>query len=111
MNGFRQEGFAAFDRNISPRPAAVRGARVPAPGDVPAQPQVVTCAHITRILFDGTRATGAEFVLRVTAGSSPRSAQRRVYGGEVIVCAGAFNSPQLLQLSGVGNATNSHRSA
>jgi choline dehydrogenase len=33
------------------------------------------------------------------------SAPRRAYGGEVIVCAGAFGSPQLLQLSGVGNAT------
>jgi choline dehydrogenase len=30
---------------------------------------------------------------------------RRAYGGEVIVCAGAFGSPQLLQLSGVGNAS------
>jgi choline dehydrogenase len=33
------------------------------------------------------------------------SAPRRAYGGEVIVCSGAFGSPQLLQLSGVGNAT------
>ena len=38
VNGFRQEGFAAFDRNISRRAAAVRRAGVPAPGDVPAEP-------------------------------------------------------------------------
>jgi choline dehydrogenase len=47
-----------------------------------------------------------EFVLKGDAGvASVSSAPRRAYGGEVIVCAGAFGSPQLLQLSGVGNAS------
>ena len=68
--------------------------------------RVVTWAHTTRILFNGTRATGVEFVLRGDAGvAQVSSAPRRAYGGEVIVCAGAFGSPQLLQLSGVGNAS------
>jgi choline dehydrogenase len=73
--------------------------------------KVVTMAHTTRILFSGTRATGVEFVLRGTAGVGDvdvveiSSGPRRAYGGEVIVCAGAFGSPQLLHLSGVGNAT------
>src|SRR5205823_2379010 len=31
------------------------------------------------------------------------TATERMYGGEIICCGGAFNSPQLLQLSGVGN--------
>jgi choline dehydrogenase len=71
--------------------------------------KVVTLAHTTRILFSGTRATGVEFVLRASAGAGEldvkiASKPRRAYGGEVIVCAGAFGSPQLLQLSGVGNA-------
>ena len=110
VNGYRQEGFAAFDRNIS------RGRRLSAaraylhPAMSRPNLKVVTMAHTTRILFSGTRATGVEFVLRGSAGVrnvdlvSVSSAPRRAYGGEVIVCSGAFGSPQLLQLSGVGNA-------
>jgi choline dehydrogenase len=100
VNGYRQEGFAAFDRNIS------RGRRLSAaraylhPAMSRPNLKVVTMAHTTRILFSGTRATGVEFVLPRGVGAAPR----RAYGGEVIVCAGAFGSPQLLQLSGVGNA-------
>ncbi|HEX4290743.1 MAG TPA: choline dehydrogenase [Trebonia sp.] len=110
VNGYRQEGFAAFDRNIS------RGRRLSAaraylhPAMSRPNLKVVTMAHTTRILFSGTRATGVEFALR--GGIEMRgvnvvevsSQLRRAYGGEVIVCAGAFGSPQLLQLSGVGNA-------
>ena len=39
VNGYRQEGFAAFDRNISPRPPAVGGAGLPAPGHGAAEPE------------------------------------------------------------------------
>ena len=106
VNGYRQEGFAAFDRNIT------RGRRLSAaraylhPALSRPNLRVVTWAHTTRILFTGTRATGVEFVLKGDAGvASVSSAPRRAYGGEVIVCAGAFGSPQLLQLSGVGNSS------
>ena len=110
MNGYRQEGFAAFDRNIyrGRRQSAARAYLHP----VMSRPnlRVVTWAHTTRILFNGTRATGVEFVLRGDAGvASVTSEPRRAYGGEVIVCAGAFGSPQLLQLSGVGNASDLSR--
>src|SRR6478609_9416635 len=106
VNGYRQEGFAAFDRNISggKRLSAARAYLHPAMS----RPnlRVVTWAHTTRILFNGTRATGVEFVLRGDAGVAQfSSAPRRAYGGEVIVCSGAFGPPQLLQLSGVGNAS------
>jgi choline dehydrogenase len=108
VNGYRQEGFAAFDRNISDgrRLSAARAYLHP----VMSRPnlRVVTSAHTARILFRGTRATGVEFMLRYSASPviDARSALRRAYGGEVIVCAGAFGSPQLLQLSGVGNAAD-----
>jgi choline dehydrogenase len=96
VNGFRQEGFAPFDRNIH------RGRRLSAAraylGPALHRPNLeVRCrAFVTRIVFDGRRATGVEVVERGTS--------RRVRAGEVILCGGAVNSPQLLQLSGVGAA-------
>jgi choline dehydrogenase len=107
VNGFRQEGFAAFDRNIS------RGRRLSAARaylhPVMSRPnlKVVTSTQATKIVFSGTRATGVEFVIRYAARPlvEVSAAPRRAYGGEVILCAGAFGSPQLLELSGVGNAT------
>jgi choline dehydrogenase len=59
--------------------------------------RVVTDAHATRILFEGSRTTGVEYV---RAGRTERVQARR----EIIVSAGSVNSPQLLQLSGVGPA-------
>ena len=60
---------------------------------------VATDAHATRILFSGPRATGVEYL----RGGTRQSAHAR---GEVILAAGAFNSPQLLQLSGLGPASH-----
>jgi choline dehydrogenase len=96
VNGYRQEGFAAFDRNIH------RGRRLSAAGaylhPVMGRPNLkVACrAFVTKILFEGNRAAGVEFTL----GSRPR----RVRAGEIVLCGGAINSPQLLQISGVGAA-------
>ena len=54
-----------------------------------------TKAHATRILFAGKRATGVEF-------RTPKGLEVAHAGREVIVSGGAYGSPQLLQLSGVG---------
>ena len=59
--------------------------------------QVITQAHATRVLFEGKRAVGVEFV------AGGRKQQARA-AREVILCAGAIQTPQLLQLSGVGPA-------
>jgi choline dehydrogenase len=56
-----------------------------------------TKAHATRILFEGKRAVGVEYRC------GGKLNQARV-GREVILCGGAINSPQLLQLSGIGDA-------
>jgi len=58
---------------------------------------VETNAHATAITFDGSRAEGVDY----RQGGQRRSARAR---REVILAAGAINSPQLLQLSGVGPA-------
>lgn len=58
---------------------------------------VRTDAHATRILFEGRRAVGVEYV---HGGTVRRARARR----EVVLCGGAVNSPQLLMLSGVGDA-------
>lgn len=59
--------------------------------------RMVTRAHATRVLFEGSRASGIEFSHR------GRLHQAKAIR-EVIVSGGAINSPQLLQLSGVGPA-------
>ena len=102
VNGHRQEGFAAFDRNIR------RGRRLSA-----ARAYLHPIAHrknltlrtrtlVSRVLFESTSGTTPRAVgLEIQRG---RGASERIRAGEVILCGGAFNSPQLLQLSGVGNA-------
>src|SRR5436190_53923 len=96
VNGYRQEGFARFDRNVrrGRRLSAARAYLHP----VMDRPNltVTTRALVHRVLFDGTRATGVEY--------SVRGRLHTAHAGEVVLCGGAFNSPQLLQLSGVGNA-------
>jgi choline dehydrogenase-like flavoprotein len=61
-----------------------------------------THAHATRILFEGRRAVGVEFR---QGGSTRRIRARR----EVILSSGAIASPQLLQLSGVGEGDTLRR--
>ncbi len=98
VNGYRQEGFARFDRNLTRgrRWSASRAYLHPVRG----RPNLEVCvgAHAGRILFEGNRAVGVEYA----RGRGPET--ERVTAGEVISCGGAFNSPQLLQLSGVGPA-------
>ncbi|SDQ71504.1 GMC family oxidoreductase [Paraburkholderia tuberum] len=57
---------------------------------------VITGAHTQRVVFDGRRCTGVEY----RGGEVDYLAKARC---EVILSAGAVNSPQLLELSGVGN--------
>ncbi|MES2094344.1 MAG: choline dehydrogenase [Actinomycetota bacterium] len=98
VNGFRQEGFAPFDRNVH------KGRRLSAsraylhPARHRANLRVRTGAHVTRVNFDGTMATGVDYVRR--------NRRVTVAAGEVILSGGAINTPQLLQLSGVGDAAD-----
>lgn len=58
---------------------------------------VRTVARVTRVLLEGARATGVEFV-------SQGRVHRIRAEAEILLCAGAFNTPQLLILSGIGPA-------
>lgn len=97
VNGYRQEGFGRFDRNIvkGVRMSAARAYLHPVMG----RPNltVETFAHATKVRFQGTRAVGVEYL---------RAGRWHEYvgAGEVVLCGGAINSPQLLQLSGIGSA-------
>jgi choline dehydrogenase len=99
MNGYRQEGIVAMDMTVhkgrrwSTAMAYLRPAMQ--------RPNVFlrTSALTTRVLFEGTdspRAVGVEVVHH-----GVRMQMRATR--EVILCGGAINSPQLLQLSGVGD--------
>jgi len=96
VNGYRQEGFAAFDRNIhrGRRLSAARAYLYPVMSRT--NLTVATRAFGTQIIFDGSTAVGVEF--------RHEGKTKRVRSNEIILCGGAINSPQLLQLSGVGNA-------
>jgi choline dehydrogenase len=58
---------------------------------------VTTGALVTRLLFEGTRTTGVEYIHQGTIHQS-------FVQQEVILSAGAIDSPKLLMLSGIGNA-------
>ncbi|MCC6532836.1 MAG: choline dehydrogenase [Burkholderiales bacterium] len=95
FNGASQEGLGYFQgtaRNGLRCSAAVAYLR---PAMKRPNLSVVTHAHAHRILTDGMRATGVAF----TASGQPRQAFAE---REVLVAAGAIQSPQLLQLSGIG---------
>ncbi len=96
VNGYRQEGFAPFDRNIHKgrRLSAARAYLHPIKRRR-RNLKVRTSTLVTRIHFDGRRATGVE-IERHGGGTETIDA------GEVILAGGAINSPQLLLLSGVG---------
>ena len=101
VNGYRQEGFAAFDANRyrGRRLSAARAYLHPVIGRT--NLTVITRAHTTRILFEGTQAVGVEYRKGRTL--------RRATGKEIIACGGAINTPQLLMLSGLGPSTHLER--
>jgi choline dehydrogenase len=97
FNGPHPEGFGCYQvtiRNGMRRSAADAFLR---PALRRANVRLETQAWVSRIRFDRRRAVGVEYV----RGGTPQFAAAN---REVILCAGAVNSPQLLQLSGIGPA-------
>ncbi len=99
FNTGNNEGAGYFDVNQrhGVRFSAARAFLRPARGR--GNLRIVTHAQADRILFDGRQAEAILF-----RGEDGRMAKARA-GGELLLSAGAINSPQLLQLSGIGPAT------
>ncbi|HZL95537.1 MAG TPA: GMC family oxidoreductase N-terminal domain-containing protein, partial [Vicinamibacterales bacterium] len=83
LNGRRQSAAAAFLQPSMSRPNV----------------EVRSRARVTRLLIEGRRAVGVEYVREGSIEPVRVRAAR-----EVVLCAGAIDSPRLLMLSGVGNA-------
>ncbi|MBS4431596.1 choline dehydrogenase [Pectobacterium punjabense] len=96
LNGYQQEGFGPMDRTVTPkgrRASTARGYLDQAKDRK--NLTIVTHALTDKILFDGKRAVGVAYF----KGESAQTAKVR---REVLLCAGAIASPQILQRSGVG---------
>jgi choline dehydrogenase len=97
VNGYKQEGFAAFDRNLR-RGRRLSAARAYLHPVLHRKNLTVKCrALVTKLNIENKKVTGVNFEL-------PFGRKRTVDAKEVVLCGGTFNSPQLLQVSGIGNS-------
>jgi choline dehydrogenase len=96
-NGFRQEGFGRMDMTVRDGTRCSAAKAYLYPARKRANLQIVQHALATRIVFDGTRAVGVDYI---RAGKTCTAYASR----EVILSGGPINSVQLLKLSGIGPA-------
>ena len=99
FNGAQQEGFGRYQRTIhkGERWSASFGYLRPIEGVRP-NLTVISTGLVTRVLIENGKATGVEVVEGKGALTQQIHADR-----EVVICAGAVQSPQILMLSGIGN--------
>lgn len=97
FNGAQQEGFGYLQMTAHHGRRASAATSFLRPAKKRRNLLVRTNAQATRIVFSGRRATGVDYL--------HKEAHRQATAGvEVILAGGAINSPQLLQLSGIGPA-------
>jgi choline dehydrogenase-like flavoprotein len=101
FNGASQEGMGRYQvtHKNGERWSVAKGYLTPyiQPGSARSNLQVITGAFTTKIIFEGTRAVGVAYI---QGGQTKEVRATR----EVLLCAGAIQSPQLLMASGVGPA-------
>ncbi|MBW4629635.1 MAG: GMC family oxidoreductase N-terminal domain-containing protein [Brasilonema octagenarum HA4186-MV1] len=97
FNGVRQSGAGLYQSTIKDGKRHSTAAAFLVPIRQRPNLTITTGALVTRLLFEGTRAVGVEYL------HEGMLHQVRV-NQEVILSAGAFDSPQLLLLSGIGDA-------
>jgi choline dehydrogenase len=97
-NGIEQDGISRVEITTnSGRRASTAQAYLHPARKTRQNLHILTKAHTTRVLFEGTRATGVEFLRR--------GKLERVHAGrEIVLSAGTYSTPQILMLSGVGPA-------
>lgn len=100
LNGYQQEGFGPMDRTVTPqgrRASTARGYL----DQAKSRPNLTIRTHAMtdHIIFDGKRAVGVEWLEGDSTIPTRATANK-----EVLLCAGAIASPQILQRSGVGSA-------
>ncbi|HEY5290211.1 MAG TPA: choline dehydrogenase [Caulobacteraceae bacterium] len=96
FNGARQEGFGPYQLTIRDGQRCSAAAGYLRPALKRPNLTALTGARISRIVIEGGRATGVEFL-------QDGKTLEAMADAEVLLCAGAVQSPQILQLSGVGD--------
>lgn len=96
MNGAQQEGVGPMDMTVHKGRRWSTAVAYLRPAMQRPNLRVETRALVTRVRFEGSRAVGVEM-------AKGRNLHQLRARREVILCGGAINSPQLLQLSGIGN--------
>ncbi|HWV97051.1 MAG TPA: GMC family oxidoreductase N-terminal domain-containing protein [Xanthobacteraceae bacterium] len=103
-NGKTQEGVSYAQRTIHNGRRVSSATAFLHPATKRGNVRVITHAHATNVVFDGKRAVGVRYAKGGRGGAMHEVRARR----EVILSGGAYNSPQLLQLSGVGDPALLH---
>lgn len=97
LNGATIEGCGYFPATLKNNERCSPAAAYLKPAKDRENLTIVSGATVMRIVFEGERAAGVDYLWR---GQSRHAAA----GSEIVLCAGAIGSPQMLQLSGVGQA-------
>ncbi len=100
FNGSQQEGVGLYQLTVKNGKRHSAAAAFLVPILQRANLTIRTGALVTRLLFEGTRAVGVEYLHEGTTLHQIRASR------EVILSAGAFDSPKLLMLSGIGDANH-----
>ena len=99
FNGAQQEGFGPYQRTIFNGERWSASFAYLRPALERPNLTVITAGRVSRILIENGRAIGVEYAKK------PGAMPSKLYAdGEVLLCAGAVQSPQILQLSGIGAA-------
>src|SRR5699024_9535481 len=94
VNSYQQEEFGPFDRHIYKGKKLSKSHVYIEPAKNRENLDIETLAFVTKINFEGTKET----IVSYRRGNK----MKKVYGNEIILAGGAINTPQILQLSGVG---------